>query len=248
MAFPPIVAAPGPAIPRTSPPTWTVGSVVGRTLAVLRGHAAPLLGAALIVRLPVVALESVVVAGSRAVPMMGGLASVLEAGLVAAGVATALRGERPRLGAMFRLVGARAGPLLGQAFISVAAIGLGLLLLVAPGLVAWSGFFVATPVVICEPGLGANDALTRSLELTRGRRRRILLVATIFMAWPLGIAFVSEAAAELVDLPPLAERAIELATLPFLVAYAACAAVVYEQLRVERGELAPAPQRAPSPR
>jgi hypothetical protein len=208
---------------------------VASTLSVLRAHAAPLFGAALLAQLPLLLL---VVAGGgegRLYYLLSGLVGALQAGLVASGVAAALGGQRPRVGAMFAAVGARMGPLLGQSILGGLAIALGLVLLIAPGLVAWAGLFVSAPAVMSEPGLGANDALQRSWDLTRGRRLQVLLVGLIFLSGPLGVAVVAAAFGEL--LPPMpagADLVVQLVSLPFFVAYLACSAVLYHRLRVER--------------
>jgi len=231
-----VLSAAPPSAAAQPAPTWTVGSAVATTLSVVRGHAAPLLGAVLLVQLPYLALAAAVGSDNRALNFLNGLVGAVQIGLVVVGATTALRGERPRLGAMFSVVGARFGPLFGQGLLGGLAVLLGLVLLIVPGVIAWSGFFVSAPAALAEPGLGANGALQRSWELTRGRRWLVLGVAMVFLAIFLAVALiVGLAGAEL--LPPestVAELLGELLPLPFLVAYGASQAVVYHLLVADR--------------
>jgi hypothetical protein len=103
--------------------------------------------------------------------------------------------------------------------------------------VAWAGFLLSTPAVLAEPGLKANDALQRSWDLRRGRRLPVFLAGAVFLLAYLAGAFALAGIDQLLELSPglAGLLLLELAPLPFLVAFAACPAVLYHLLR-EEGE------------
>ncbi len=72
----------------------------------------------------------------------------------------------------------RATPYLGRilacSLLLSVVIGLGMILLVIPGIILALGLALTVPVVVLEPGMSASAALSRSWELTRGSRWRIL--------------------------------------------------------------------------
>jgi hypothetical protein len=92
----------------------------------------------------------------------------------------------------------RAWGLIGQiivlAMLTSLALGLGFLLLIIPGFILLGGLAVSTPALMIEPGLGATGAMSRSWELTRGSRGRmiVLLVVPVVIIWVLvmGMAMV----------------------------------------------------------
>jgi len=238
--LPPPPAPAGPAPARA--PAWTVGTAVALTFAAARRGAAPLLGACLLAQLPLTLLQLVPVEGMRLTGSLYGLLGVLQAGLVAAGVGALLRGERPRLGAMFSAVGTRFGALLLQAFLGGLAVAIGLALLVVPGLVLWAGFAVSAPAVLAERGLKANEGLQRSWDLTRGRRLPTFLASLIFFGALLAALFGAALLAEALEIAEAWQGLLlaDLLPLPFQVASGACPAVLYHLLREEREGADPA--------
>lgn len=79
------------------------------------------------------------------------------------------------IGEMFRRATGKLRPLLGVSLLSGFGIGLGLLLLVIPGVVLMVRWAVAVPVVMIE-GRSPRQALRRSRELVRGNGRAVLNV------------------------------------------------------------------------
>lgn len=75
-------------------------------------------------------------------------------------------------------------PLLGLAVLSALGIGLGLLLLVAPGAILYVMWSVAAPALV-EERLGPVESLRRSSDLTRGARWNIfgLLLVLLVLYW-----------------------------------------------------------------
>jgi hypothetical protein len=80
----------------------------------------------------------------------------------------------------------RAAPYVGRILVAsllmALVIGMGFLLIVFPGVILAVGLAVAIPAVVLEAGQSASGALSRSWELTRGSRWRILgLGITLFV-------------------------------------------------------------------
>lgn len=86
------------------------------------------------------------------------------------------RGHAPRgMKALYRSSGSRLGPLLAVSILMGIGVGIGLVLLIVPGILLAIRWAVATPVVMLE-GLGARAAMRRSQELVAGHRRDVFRV------------------------------------------------------------------------
>jgi uncharacterized membrane protein len=83
----------------------------------------------------------------------------------------------------------RATPYIGRILVCTIlmslVIGVGVLLLVIPGIILAVGLVLTVPVVVLEPARGASATLSRSWELTRGARWRIfgLLVTLLVLLY-----------------------------------------------------------------
>jgi hypothetical protein len=80
----------------------------------------------------------------------------------------------------------RASPYVGRILVCTIlmtlAIGVGVMLLIVPGIILAVGLVLTVPVVVLEPSRGASATLSRSWELTRGGRWRIFgLMATLLV-------------------------------------------------------------------
>lgn len=94
-----------------------------------------------------------------------------------------LSGRRPEVGQSLLQALKLLLPMIGIALLSSILIGLGLVLLVVPGIIAYIMLIVAVPVLVEERG-GVAHALQRSRELTKGSRWRIFLLILVFLlAW-----------------------------------------------------------------
>ena len=86
------------------------------------------------------------------------------------------RGKSPRgLSDLYRSSGSRLGSLLWASILMGLGVGLGLLLLIVPGILLALRWAVATPIVMLE-GLGARAAMRRSQELMHGHRKDVFRV------------------------------------------------------------------------
>jgi uncharacterized membrane protein len=83
------------------------------------------------------------------------------------------------------------GPLIGAALLVSLGIGLGMVALVVPGVMAMVAWFVAAPACVVER-LGATASIGRSAQLTKGYRWRILGLLIVFeIIWLLPLFLVS---------------------------------------------------------
>jgi hypothetical protein len=231
MIDPPPAEAPGA---EARSPAWTAGAALALSLAVLRTGAGPLLLALLVAEVPLLALVAARGGEDPLYLFMSALAGLLQAGLVTAGAWTVLRGQRPTVGGMFASVGGRLGTLFLQQLLANLLVGLGLVALVIPGLVAFAGLLVAAPVVMVERETTAVEALRRSWELTRGRRLPALQVGLLLTVGLLAAGGLGYLLSRL-PLPFHGGQLLaELVALPFLAALHTGPAVLYRLLRAER--------------
>jgi len=87
-------------------------------------------------------------------------------------------GEAPTLNECYSVGLRRVGSILVCGIISSLLIGLGLIVLIIPGLIAAAGYFVVYPVATLSPG-GLGEVLSKSWEITKGYRGRILATGII---------------------------------------------------------------------
>jgi hypothetical protein len=86
------------------------------------------------------------------------------------------RGKSPRsLAELYRSSGSRLASLLWTSILMGLGVGLGLLLLIVPGILLAIRWAVATPIVMLE-GLGARSAMRRSQELVQDHRKDVFRV------------------------------------------------------------------------
>lgn len=113
-------------------------------------------------------------------------------------------GRKVELGAVLRTVLGRFGTVFWATIVRGFIVGLGLLLLVIPGVVVFLWTFSMTTAVVIE-GRGADEAFDRSRNLARGEAWRILRTAVlaylIFFAAILGAGFASGGVTYLLGLP-----------------------------------------------
>lgn len=184
-----------------SPQPVEPAAVAGRAIDLLRRHFAVLYPLALIFGL----LEAMVsyalqdtnaagiglgvslVTGTFFQGMVVGFVRDVEAGLPS--------GAEPSVGALLRSVAPVVGPLLAVSILSAAGIGLGLVLLIVPGLVLVTIWAVVAPVVVLErPGVFASFG--RSRELVRGHGRQVFLTLALLFLLVIPAALLAVAATE----------------------------------------------------
>jgi len=165
---------------------FTTGGLLLRTLSVWWRNAPAFAAVALVVELPLAALE--LHAGEADDPQGGALLLVfgwflglLASGALAHGVLRSLAGERPGPGAMLATAARRLWPLFTVAAVYGLTVVAGLFLLVVPGVVAMVGGYLAIPMVVENPAIGTERALRRSWTLTQGHRLALLVAIAILL-------------------------------------------------------------------
>jgi hypothetical protein len=127
---------------------------------------------------------------------LGIIAGALSTACICHGVAGRQPGEPLRIGASLG-GGLRAvWPAIAVTVLTTLGVVLGLVLLIAPGLILLSMTFVAVPAATVE-GVGASAALSRSGDLTRDRRLSVLAVAVVGIAVTVGVFAAITAASEI---------------------------------------------------
>jgi hypothetical protein len=163
--------------------------VFERLFEVYRAQFTLIVPAAIIVFLPVAIISGAFVAGggialALVAVVLSGVASTWLQGMVIEAVRDIQDGERDfSLGGLFRSVLPVLPILIGVGLLAALGIGVGLLLLIVPGLILMTWWAVVAPVVVIErAGLGAFG---RSRELVRGNGWQvfgIILVVFILQA------------------------------------------------------------------
>jgi hypothetical protein len=179
---------------------------------VLRARYLQLVTAALVISLPALVLGLVLP------PDAAGLGAIVHnfllmyaGGAAVVIVSDAYLGRERSLGAVLRAVFSRFGSIWGVGIMKNLMIGIGLVMLVVPGVIAFIMSFAMVPAVLIE-GASASESFDRSRDLARGQWGRVLAAELLgfvlmYLAYfgllmAIGVLFgllggISEAAAEL---------------------------------------------------
>jgi hypothetical protein len=224
---------------------FSAGAVIRRSVSVWAGNFLAFSAVVLAVQSPAIVLAGVWAAASggtvepsRALWLVSTLLGFIATGALTAGALRGIRGERARAGDMLRVGLRRLWNVLSVSIVGQLAALLGLALLIVPGLAVVAGLWVAVPAAVTERWAGTSDALSRSWELTKGRRWKVLAVALVTVVVALGTAFVASFALDMVaelgaNAPVVAalEEAVSSIAVGFI---AISAAVSYHDLREAR--------------
>jgi hypothetical protein len=99
--------------------------------------------------------------------------------------------RRHRDGSAFHAAWKRAGGLLGVSLLTGIGVGVGLFLLVIPGLILFTRWSLAVPAVVLE-GRSPRDAMRRSSELVKGHGWKVFAIFGIVSAGAFGTSFLLE--------------------------------------------------------
>jgi hypothetical protein len=94
-------------------------------------------------------------------------------------------------GALLGAAWKRAGALVGVSLLTGVGVGIGLFLLVVPGLILFTRWSLAVPVVMLE-GRAPRDAMRRSAELVKGHGWRVFAVFSTVTVAAFGSSFLLE--------------------------------------------------------
>lgn len=163
--------------------SWTIGNAISTSAAILFGHAAAFFGTALVASVPSV-LFSFLVPNSNFQSIIDLIVGQIVTVTLVYGAMQALRGRPVSVGECLTQGMRRLGSAIGVALLSGICIGFAALLLVVPGLILLAMWAVAVPIAVIEVA-GVTASLSRSQELTRDRRWRVL--GAYIVAWLISI-------------------------------------------------------------
>jgi hypothetical protein len=123
------------------------------------------------------------------------LLSVVGTCVVQGALIEAVDMERERrsgsIGALFHAAWKRAGALFGVSLLTGVGVGVGLFLLVVPGLILFTRWSLAVPAVMLE-GRSPRDAMRRSAELVHGHGWEVFAIFLTVTAGAFGTSFLLE--------------------------------------------------------
>lgn len=141
-----------------------------------------------------------------------------------------MRGRPVRLADSLGVALRRFFPLIGVAFVAGILIVLALLLLIVPGLILYTMWFVAVPACVVERR-GPWTSLRRSRELTKGHRWKLFFLAFLLLIVNFGSSVAGSGLSALAG--PLAGSGVQLIWTGIWAAFSAVViTVTYHDLRV----------------
>jgi ABC-type multidrug transport system fused ATPase/permease subunit len=219
------------------------GRVFERIFEIYRGQFTLLIPAALLVFVPVAVISGLIYAGDMGI--LGGLivaaistiATYWFQGMVVEAARDILDGRRDHtIGSLFRSVTPVLGTLIVVGILAGIAIGIGLLLLIVPGLFLLTIWAVIAPVVVIERA-GAMESFGRSRELVRGSGWQVFgVIVVLFLLQFIATAVIQAIANGVSDSVTgyaVADLIVRLLVAPLS---ALAASVIYFELKARRGE------------
>lgn len=159
-------------------PQFNIGSVLSRSFSTLLKNPGVFCGLTLAATLPPYLIQLLLPAttGAGALPVAAIVGSILSSiltlvaqGAIAYGVYQELRGKKAAFGASLAHGMSRMGALILAAILVGLGVGLGMLLLVVPGIILLCLWSVTIQVCVVEKR-GATESMSRSAALTKGYR------------------------------------------------------------------------------
>jgi hypothetical protein len=153
---------------------------------------------------------------------------------VLVGASDALLGRPVDAAAALRLVFSRFGSVLGAAILKGLLVFIGMIFLVAPGVILWLGLF-ATPAVVVFERLGASESIGRSWNLAKGMKGKVLgvmlLAYLIVMAVQLSVDIVAQAVGLNQIMGSVASSVLVIFVYPLI---GICTALLYYDARIRK--------------
>jgi hypothetical protein len=182
---------------------FRVGAVIGRSFHVLRQHFFKFMALAILMWLPLLLVSmgkpvpgQALTSDQKTLLPLAGLAWLVFFAIcqpaVIFGAFQTMRDRDFQIGEAFGRSLGRILPVLGAGILIGISIAIGTLLLVIPGIILWTMFYVAIPACVVER-LGPIKCIGRSAELTSGHRWKIfglgflVVLVGIVLAVPLKI-------------------------------------------------------------
>jgi hypothetical protein len=224
--------------------------VIERVWETYRDQFTLLIPAALVIFVPIAIVNAVIlsaeaVAAALLVALVALVASFWYQGMVVEAVQDILDGRRDHdVGSLFRSVMPVIGPLIGAGLLAGIAIGIGLILLIVPGLILLTIWAVIAPVIVLERA-AVFESFGRSRELVRGSGWQVFgVIVVLFLLQLVFGGIVNAIFGGISD--SLFSYAIAEIIVRSLIAplSAIAAAVMYFELKRLKGEAVPVPAAA----
>ncbi len=158
---------------------FAVGDALGSSFSVLFGNFLPFMALGLLFTLPNLffMMSPPAMDSQSAMRALLGLGistgcSLLLSGALVYGVISSLRGKPASVSQCISVGVSKLLPVLGCAVVTGIGIGLGLILLIIPGIILMLMWYVAIPCAVIE-GTGVGESMSRSQFLTSGKRASI---------------------------------------------------------------------------
>lgn len=192
-------------------PEFNIGFVLNRSFEVIISHPLAFFGLTAIATLPTIFLMLIsppTLAGPNVAVILipvaiGGFFSLAIQGAIAFGVYDALRGEDVSIVDCLVTGFSRILSIFLASLAAGLCLGIGLMLLIIPGLIILTMIFVAIPACTVEK-MGPIECLNRSAELTKGNRLKVLGLIVIYTLMTMIIDFLSGFITETVSASPMA--------------------------------------------
>lgn len=156
--------------------------------------------------------------------------AVVSAGCIAA-ASDAYLGEEPQIAASLRRALSRGGPIIAASLVTWMLAGVGLILLIIPGLYLFARFALSPAIALLEER-GTGESLARASELSRDRKLHILgalgAAFLIYLVVAATVGIVMGMTGQLA-LGPVAEAIVTIGVSPLI---AVVSAVLYYDLRI----------------
>jgi hypothetical protein len=167
---------------------WSVGSVIGTAFSTVFGNFVPFVGLALLIGLPSLLLTLIGVPELVKTIVDLVMGQVVTITLIY-GTVQSLRGNKVGISECLSQGLSRLPAAIGVAILAGLGIGLGLILLIVPGLFLMTMWAVAIPSAVIEKS-GVGASFTRSSTLTEGRRWRVFGAIVVSWIVTVGITMV----------------------------------------------------------
>lgn len=169
--------------------------------------------------------------GSLLLTAMGGVwFAVVSAGCVVV-ASDAYLGEEPEIGGAIRRALARGWPIIATSLLTWVLAGVGLVLLIVPGLYFFARFSISPAVALLE-NRGTGESLNRASDLSRDRKLHILgalgAAWLIYLAVAVTVGLLVGATGQMA-LAPVAEAIVSIGISPLI---AVVTTVLYYDLRI----------------
>lgn len=175
-------------------PTYSLpfGALVGKSLSIYLRNLVPFATLGAMVLAPWIVLRIVLrqdvpsTAGEAFSSILQSVLSLILTGALTYGVVQQMHDKTTGLGALVTAGLQSLGRVFLTGLVTGLIIGLGMLMLIVPGIIATVLLYVAIPVAVMEKK-GVGDAMRRSADLTRGSRWAIFGAALLMMLVTIGV-------------------------------------------------------------